>query len=112
MARDREAILFAILAVLLLSLTTAGCFRYGRPFPTGAVSAIVTGQTTRLQISDTFGPPVRTGLDDGNITWTYLDYRYSLFGGTGTRDLVIRFDKHGLVTSYTFNSSYPGDQKR
>ncbi len=56
-----------------------------------------------------FGAPWRTGLEDGQRTWTYAEYRYSLFGGAQTRDLLIRFDDEGRVASYTFNSTHAED---
>jgi hypothetical protein len=38
-------------------------------------------------------------------TWTYGDYRYSLFSDGSTEDLVIKFDRSGVVASYVFNTS-------
>ncbi|MEK6775449.1 MAG: outer membrane protein assembly factor BamE [bacterium] len=108
----RNRIAFTLLAVLFLAITAAGCMTIGHEFRVDAVSRIRIGETTRLQIGDIFGPPWRTGLEDGKTTWTYAHYRYSMLGGSMTRDLVIRFDDKGVVTSYTFNSSYPEDQRR
>jgi hypothetical protein len=56
-----------------------------------------------------FGEPWRTGLEDGQRTWTYGYYKYNLLGASQTRDLVVRFDDAGTVRSYTFNSTYPED---
>ena len=70
---------------------------------------IEIGKTTRLQVQGLFGDPWRTGLEDGETTWTYGHYRYSLFGEGMTRDLVVRFDDRGVVSSYSFNSTVPGD---
>ena len=52
-----------------------------------------------------FGQPFRTGTDDGDVTWTYVDYHLRLFGPQEARDLHIRFDKSGKVKSYAFNTS-------
>jgi len=112
MIKNRKPAVFAILIVLLLSITAAGCLTVGHEFRVDAVSRIRIGETTRLQIGDIFGPPWRTGIEDGKTTWTYAHYRYSMLGESMTRDLLIRFDDHGVVTSYTFNSSYPEDQRR
>jgi outer membrane protein assembly factor BamE (lipoprotein component of BamABCDE complex) len=112
MTEYRKHIVFALMAVLLLSITAAGCLTIGYEFRVDAVSRIRIGETTRLQISDIFGQPWRTGIEDGKTTWTYAHYRYSMLGESMTRDLVIRFDEKGVVTSYTFNSSYPEDQRR
>jgi hypothetical protein len=56
-----------------------------------------------------FGAPWRTGLEDGQQTWTYGHYKYSLFSREKTRDLVVRFDEKNVVVSYTFNSTEPDD---
>jgi outer membrane protein assembly factor BamE (lipoprotein component of BamABCDE complex) len=102
----RRAWLAAALAVLLVS---SGCFTVGWSFPTRPVAGLQIGFTTRNQVRQTFGEPYRVGLEDGQQTWTYLHYRYSAFGPTRTRDLVVRFDESGLVSSYTFNTTEPGD---
>ena len=94
-------------AVVIVSM---GCLAMGRPFPITAVSMIKTGETTEADISRLFGPPWRTGIEDGDRTWTYAYYRYTVPNGAQTRDLIVRFDKNGIVSSYTFSSSYPEDQ--
>ena len=99
-------VLFMLLA---LTMTIGGCITLGREFPVDAISKIQKGKTTRTEIDQLFGSPWRTGVDDGMRTWTYAHYRYSLFGESKTRDLVIRFDDKGIVASYTFNSTYPED---
>jgi outer membrane protein assembly factor BamE (lipoprotein component of BamABCDE complex) len=96
-------------SVLGASLLAAGCFTVGRSFPTRQVAAIEVGSTTREQIERTFGEPFRVGLEDGQQTWTYGHYRYSLFGNPVTRDLVLRFDERGVVASYSFNTTEAGD---
>lgn len=90
----------------------AGCVTIGRDFPTQRVSKLEIGATTRAQVRDLFGTPWRTGVEDGQPTWTYGHYRYALLGTTRTRDLVVRFDAHGVVASYTFNSTDPNDTAR
>lgn len=101
-----------IAAFAAASLGLSGCANVGREFPTAYVSTIKIGQTTREDIRNTFGEPWRTGMEDGRRTWTYGDYRYSAFGPEKTRDLVVKFDDQGKVVSYTYNSTYPEDQKR
>ena len=86
-----------------------GCMTVGRPFPTHEVRQIETGTTTRDEVKRLFGEPWRTGLEDGESTFTYGHYQYSLFGEGTTRDLVVRFDGHGVVSSYSFNSTVPDD---
>lgn len=101
----RACALLAPVAALL------GCLTVGEAFPVAPVSRIEIGATNKQEIRRTFGTPWRTGLEDGQQTWTYGHYRYALFGGTRTRDLVVRFDERDLVVSYSFNSSFPEDRR-
>jgi outer membrane protein assembly factor BamE (lipoprotein component of BamABCDE complex) len=91
----------SILIVFLLS----GCASIGHEFPASQVSTIRIGETTQNDIYTTFGTPWRTGIENGMKTWTYGDYRYSLFSDGSTEDLVIKFDRNGVVASYVFNTS-------
>ena len=83
----------------------SACFTVGQAFPDYVVPKIKIGKTTESDIRDLFGPPWRTGLDDGDRTWTYGHYQYSLFQTATTKDLIIRFDKDGVVSSYAFNTT-------
>lgn len=91
--------------VMTVFLLTSGCATIGHEFPAGQVSTIKIGETTQNDIYTTFGNPWRTGLDNGMKTWTYGNYYYSLFSDGSTEDLVIKFDKRGVVASYVFNTS-------
>jgi len=91
--------------VMMMFLLTSGCATIGHEFPAGQVSTIKIGETTQNDIYTTFGNPWRTGLDNGMKTWTYGNYYYSLFSDGSTEDLVIKFDKRGVVASYVFNTS-------
>ncbi len=95
----------------LLVALLAGCATVGRQFPVAPIAQIKVGQTTKQDLRNTFGEPWRTGVEDGQQTWTYGHYRYSAFGPEQTRDLVVRFNDQGQVASYTFNSTYPEDQR-
>jgi hypothetical protein len=81
----------------------------GARFPVDNVPNIKIGTHTRADIERMFGEPWRTGLEDGQKTWTYGEYKWSMVAGTRTRDLVVRFDPNGVVTSYSFNSDQPED---
>jgi outer membrane protein assembly factor BamE (lipoprotein component of BamABCDE complex) len=89
----------------LVTTQLTGCFTVGQEFAGSRVPEIKIGQTTKQQITDTFGRPWRTGMEDGRQTWTYGIYKYSLFGADDTQDLLIRFDPQGVVRSYTFSST-------
>ena len=96
-------------ALALLVCLGSGCLNVGYEFPVEPVRKIEIGTTTRDDVRDMFGEPWRTGIEDGERTWTYGRYRYSLFAEAATRDLVVRFDARGVVTSYTFNSTHAAD---
>lgn len=81
-----------------------GCFTVGQEFAANRVAEIKVGQTRKQDVTEMFGTPWRTGLEDGRPTWTYGIYKYSLFG-SDTQDLLIRFDQQGVVRSYTFGST-------
>jgi outer membrane protein assembly factor BamE (lipoprotein component of BamABCDE complex) len=91
--------------VVFFSVLFTGCFTVGQEFAASRVNEIKIGQTRKHEISDLFGLPWRTGLEDGRPTWTYGIYKYSLFGADDTQDLLIRFDNQGIVRSYTFSST-------
>lgn len=98
----RKALGGMVVSVFLL---TSGCATVGHEFPTAPVSSIRIGQTTQSDIYTTFGTPWRTGIENGMKTWTYGNYYYSLFSDGSTEDLVIRFDKSGVVASFVFNTT-------
>lgn len=98
-----------LIAPVLLCTLLSGCLNVGHPFPTEHVQSIQVGTTTRDDLRGMFGEPWRVGIEDGQHTWTWGRYHYSAFGEASTRDLVVRFDARGLVSSYTFNSTFPED---
>lgn len=89
----------------LSALPLSGCVTVGQEFAASRVPEIKVGQTRKQDITELFGTPWRTGMEDGRPTWTYGIYKYSLFGGDDTQDLLIRFDNQGVVKSYTFSST-------
>lgn len=89
----------------MMFLLTAGCATVGHEFPAGQVSTINIGGTSQNDIYATFGTPWRSGLDNDMKTWTYGNYYYSLFSDGSTEDLIIKFDSHGVVASFVFNTT-------
>lgn len=83
----------------------SGCLTLGKDFPKEYVSEIKIGQTTKSQIRKLFGAPWLSGIQDGKLAWTYGNYDYSVFGERKAKDMVVQFDKKGLVTSYTFSTT-------
>ena len=95
-----------LMMIVALSLPIVSCTpSMGRPFPVKQVQQIEIDKTTKAEIRQMFGEPWRTGLENGQRTWTYGEYSMKT-----TRDLVIRFDDQNLVKSYSFSSSVPEDE--
>jgi len=101
----------AIVVSVAFSLVTivAGCFSVGKQFPVEQVPNIEIGVHSKADIQRLFGPPWRTGLEDGQTTWTYGDYKRTVTGEAHTRDLIVRFNGDGIVSSYSFSSDKPED---
>jgi hypothetical protein len=96
--------------LIFSALALTGCITMGRPFNTQQVPNIVIGKTTQADIQKTFGEPYRTGIESGDLTWTYLHYHLSAFGNQRTTDLYIRFNADHTVKSYALNTNVPEDQ--
>lgn len=104
--------LAAALAIVTAAAALVACVTVGRDFPAKQVAKLRIGSTSEAQVRELFGTPWRTGVEDGQRTWTYGHYRYALLGTTRTRDLVVRFDENDVVSSYTYNSTDPEDAPR
>jgi len=97
-----------LLILILLTFTcvsTSSCITLGKDFPASNLSAIKIKKTTKDEIRRLFGSPWLSGLQDGKLAWTYGNYDYSLFGKRKAKDLVVQFDKKGIVTTYTFSTT-------
>jgi hypothetical protein len=85
---------------------TIGCATVGHEFSPSYVPQITIGQTSKSDMRLMFGEPYRRGIDDGDSTWTYVHYKFRLFGEhMKTRDLLIRWNKDDRVRSYSYNSN-------
>jgi len=93
------------LAIAGLALALSSCITIGNDFPQNAVSALKPGTTTLDDVRRMFGNPVRTGLDDGKLTWTYLRYHANIAGDFSGKDLVVKFDDQNKVISVSFSST-------
>ena len=103
---------FAAAVAMAAAALLVACVTVGRDFPAKRVAKLHIGTTTQDEVRALFGTPWRTGVEDGQRTWTYGHYHYALLGNTQTRDLVVRFDANDVVASYTFNSTNPEDAPR
>ena len=98
--------LTTLMLFVAMSLPVTGCMpTVGETFPFYKVRQIEVEKTTMAEIREMFGEPWRTGLENGERTWTYGEYSKNI-----TRDLVIRFDDQNVVKSYSFSSSVPEDE--
>ncbi|MEW6594126.1 MAG: outer membrane protein assembly factor BamE [Thermodesulfobacteriota bacterium] len=93
--------LIPAVALLLLS----ACAQVGKPFPEQNVLAIKKGVTTKEEVRRLFGEPWRTGYEDGQQTWTYGNYKYTVLGQKENADLVIRFNEKDIVSSYSYSAT-------
>lgn len=104
-----SSILFASIGVLTTTGLSA-CATVGDDFPSD-VAWITKDKTTKVELEQRLGSPFQVGYDSGQLTWTWGFYRYSLFRPTRTKDLVVRFNTTGTVSSYSFSSSFDEDIK-
>jgi outer membrane protein assembly factor BamE (lipoprotein component of BamABCDE complex) len=77
----------------------------GNAFDTRNIPHIEKGKTTQKEILQWFGNPDRVGIDDGEITWSYIYIELSLFSQPTAKDLTVRFDNNGITSSYSFTTS-------
>ena len=92
---------FLVVALVLLP----ACATVGYEFPAARVKQLEIGVTTQADAKQWFGEAWRKGLENGLRTWTYGHYRYSLFAPAQTQDLLLRFDDHGILRSYSYNAT-------
>jgi len=98
---------FLCIAITILLVFSAGCasMNVGYDFPDHQVKNIRIGETTKENIRTIFGEPWRTGLENGQETWTYGKYNYSGTRETDAKDMVVRFTEKDIVESYTFSKT-------
>jgi len=93
----------------LLALAVAGCVSTGQNFDSSKAYLIRQNQTDRVQITEWFGPPYMKGLDNGDEAWIYNFSKSSAGGATNVKNLYVVFDERGMVKSFTFSTSFPGE---
>ena len=95
----------ALLTVLIL--LTLACGSVGNHFDSSQVKSIKQEVTKKSEILEMFGPPFKKGEQNGKVTWTYQHNQYSAFNDGWYEDLVILFNKNGVVESYRHTASAP-----
>ena len=87
--------------ILLTSLLFAfGCGTTGKNFDESLYKNIVVDTTTHQEIQSMFGPPFKKGIENGNRIWIYEYNFYNSLGNDITKDIIIVFDKQGVVKSH------------
>jgi len=95
------------LAGTFLILFLWGCGTVGKEFDESLYANIVKGTTTHKDIRTMFGPPFKTGVQNGDSVWTY-EYNYvNTFGTDIIKDMIIVFSKNGVVKSHQLMTSSP-----
>ena len=92
-----------------LCVLTGACATLGDPFTFSGPGSIVVGKTTKGALIAEFGQPDRVGYDNGDQKWAYAYYHYSLLGQSQVKNLDVVFNKDGVVSSYTYESSDSGE---
>ena len=98
--KGHSAVWLGLLVAATMML--AGCNTVGEPIQNEAVPRIQKGETTLEEVREIFGNPQRIGVEDGQLTWTYMHYSASIFGRFEGRDLVVKFDNQNRVSSYNY----------
>ena len=95
------------LAGTFLFLFLSACGAVGKEFNDSLYTNIVKGTTTHKEIRIMFGPPFRKGIQNGDHVWTY-EYNYvNAFGTDIIKDMIIVFEKNGVVKSHQLMTSSP-----
>ncbi len=95
------------LATLILAIFFSGCGTAGKNFDESLYSNVVKGTTTREEIQAMFGPPFKKGIQNGYAVWTY-EYNYvNSFGSDIIKDMIIVFEKNGVVKSHQLMTNTP-----
>ncbi|MEK9628248.1 MAG: outer membrane protein assembly factor BamE [Nitrospinota bacterium] len=92
---------------IFLTLLISGCGTAGKDFDESLYTKIVKGTTTQKEIQAMFGPPFKKGIQNGLPVWTYEYNHYKSIGPNTHKDMIIVFDKNGVVQSHQLMSNSP-----
>ena len=84
-----------------------GCANVGNNFNQKEVAKIQIGSTKKEDIRKLFGNPFRTGIENGREIWVYEYNSYSSFRQGSFKDLIIVFNRRGIVDSHQIMSNLP-----
>ena len=99
-----------ILFVLIISMAViSGCGTVGNDFDAEMAQTIENGKTTKVDIKKMFGPPFKTGVQNGNPVWVYEKNDYKAFGKDYSKSLIVEFTNSGIVSSHQIMVDEPGN---
>ena len=99
--------LLILLAGILVVIFFSGCGSVGKNFNESLYIRIAKGTTTKYDIKAMFGYPFKKGIQNGYPVWTY-EYNYvNSFGTDIIKDMIIVFDKNGVVKSHQLMTNSP-----
>ena len=88
------------LAVMFLTIFFLGCGTIGKDFDESLYANIAKGTTTHKEIHAMFGSPFKKGVQNGYPIWTYEFNYVNSFGTDIIKDMIIVFEKNGVVKSH------------
>ena len=95
------------LAAIILAIFFSGCATVGKNFDESLYANIAKGTTTHKEIETMFGPPFKKGIQNGYPVWTY-EYNYvNTLGSDIIKDMIIVFEKNGVVKSHQLMTNTP-----
>ena len=85
-------------------MAAAGCGTVGKNFDSTLTDSIVSHKTTKQEIRVMYGEPNRKGIENGNPIWIYEYSTYRTLGRNTSKDMILVFDKNGIVQSHQYMS--------
>jgi hypothetical protein len=93
------------IGILLAVFVVTGCGTSGKEFNEVLFDSIENGHTTQAEMESMFGHPFKKGVQNGKEIWVYEHNKYRLIGKDTSKDLVVTFDKTGVVETHQFMTS-------
>ncbi|MFT4577790.1 MAG: hypothetical protein ACI8PD_000350 [Nitrospinales bacterium] len=94
-------------AIMILAILFSGCGTAGKNFDASLYANIVKGTTTHKEVQAMFGPPFKKGIQNGYSVWTYEYNHINSFGSDIIKDMIIVFEKNGVVKSHQLMTNTP-----
>ena len=92
---------------VFLAIFWSGCGSVGKNFNESLYTKIAKGTTNKNDVKAMFGDPFKKGIQNGYPVWTY-EYNYvNSFEKDIIKDMIIVFDKKGVVKSHQLMTNSP-----